>query len=232
MEERTLAKNISTPLAILISGVVIALAVIYVGKNETPAIEGELPTEALSADVRAVTESDHVFGSRSADVMLIEYSDLECPFCKQIHETLRAIVEDSNGAVAWAYRHFPLTSIHPKAVKEAEAAECAANQGGNDAFWAYVDHVYAVTPSNNGLDLGQLPAIAQKLGLDRAAFERCLSSGTYTGKVEQEFNEAIALGAQGTPFVVVMDKSGEKTSFSGALPRSYIERIIAEVGKR
>src|SRR5207249_6414117 len=81
---------------------------------------------------------------------------------------------EKDGKVVWVYRHFPIDSLHSKARKEAQASECAAALGGNEAFWAYSDKLFEVTPSNNRLDLAQLPRIAQEIGLDRAQFETCL----------------------------------------------------------
>lgn len=116
--------------------------------------------------VRAVSNEDHVLGDRNAPVKLIEFSDLECPFCKRFHPTAKQVVTEYAGKVALVYRHFPLDSLHAKARKEAEATECANEQGGNDKFWAYMDRLFDVTPSNDGLDLAELPKIAAFVGLE------------------------------------------------------------------
>lgn len=221
-------KRLSTPIAIVIAGIVIALAIMYVGKNGTPSLARELPTNALRADARPVDETDHVFGSRDADVMLIEYSDFECPFCSKIHPRLAEIVENSNGKVAWTYRHFPLTSIHTQALPTAIASECVAKLKGNDAFWAFA----AATFSAPGLEDGVSLSFAKALGIPEVQLRACIADPAHETRVRAEFDEAIALGAQGTPFVVVLHANGNKTSFSGALPKEYIEQIIAGVGKR
>lgn len=95
-------------------------------------------------------QRDHIRGSRDAPVTLLEYSDLECPFCKQFHTTLQRATQEYDGKVRWVYRHFPLDALHSKARKEAEAAECAAAQG---KFWEFLDRLFAVAPSNNGLEI-------------------------------------------------------------------------------
>ena len=105
-----------------------------------------------SRNVRQVTDSDHLRGDPKAKVKVVEFSDLECPFCKRFHVTMQQVIEEYDGKVAWIYRHFPLDSLHSKARKEAEASECAAELGGNDGFWAYIDKLFEITPSNNGLD--------------------------------------------------------------------------------
>ncbi len=89
-----------------------------------------------AAAMRTVAKDrDHIRGNPDAPVTLVEYSDFECPFCKRFHPTVKRIVDEYGGRVRWVYRHFPLDEIHPvKARREAAAAECAAELGGNDAF--------------------------------------------------------------------------------------------------
>ena len=93
-------------------------------------------------EVEPVSETDHIRGSLDAKVKIIEYSDLECPFCATLHPTLQQIMEDFDGDVAWIYRHFPL-DFHPSARPLAIGSECAAQLGGNDKFWEYIDYVFA-----------------------------------------------------------------------------------------
>ncbi len=114
-----------------------------------------------------VSTTDHIRGSANAKVVIVEYSDTECPFCKNFHSTMKQIMAkyEADGSVAWVYRHSPLAQLHPKAEHEAQALECAFEQGGNDKFWAYTDRIYEVTTSNNTLDVLQLPAIASFVGL-------------------------------------------------------------------
>lgn len=101
-----------------------------------------------------VTEKDHISGNPQAELMLVEYSDPECPFCKRFHETMMQVMKEygTQGKVAWIYRHFPLDAIHSKARKEAEAIECAGELGGNDKLWAYLNKLEEITPANNQLD--------------------------------------------------------------------------------
>ena len=75
-----------------------------------------------------MTKEDWVFGNRNAEIALIEYSDLECPFCKKFHPTAQQVVDEYKGKVMWVFRHYPL-SFHANAQKEAEASECAAELG-------------------------------------------------------------------------------------------------------
>ncbi|KKW13714.1 MAG: Periplasmic thiol:disulfide interchange protein DsbA, partial [Parcubacteria group bacterium GW2011_GWA2_50_10b] len=191
------------PITIVVAGVLIAGAVFLVGKGSTP---GTTPTDGSIKAQAYDLSRDHLLGNPNALVKVIEYADLECPYCKTFHTTMHQVMDyyGEGGQVAWVYRAFPLTSIHSKAPKEAEASECAAAQGGDAAFFAYLDKIYEITPSENNLDLAQLPVVAKQLGLNVDAFNKCLNEGTYSAKVTASYNEAIAAGGQGTPYVLVM----------------------------
>lgn len=130
----------------------IKLAIDNAIKEADPNISEE--DEVSIAKMPAVTAADHIKGSINAPVKIVEYSDLECPFCKMFHATLQEIISDPEykDKVAWVYRHFPLTQLHSKAPKEAEATECAAEVGGNEGFWKFVDKINEITPANNKLD--------------------------------------------------------------------------------
>ena len=87
----------------------------------------------------ALSDADYVRGDKSSRVLLFEYSDYDCPFCKRVHPTLQKLLDDNAGKVAWIYRQFPLDQLHPTARSKSEAALCAGKLGGNDAFWAFSD---------------------------------------------------------------------------------------------
>lgn len=182
--------------------------------------------------VKPVDGDDHILGDPSALVKLVEFSDFECPFCKRTHGTFKQIMAEYGkaGKVAWVYRHFPLDSLHKKARKEAQASECANELGGNDAFWAYSDRLFEITPSNDRLDLSLLPKIAEEVGLDRGAFEACLAGdmrgGKYADHIESDVQDAVASGGTGTPYIVVIAPSGEAFPISGAQPYSAFKSII------
>ena len=227
--------NFMIPLSIFASGVLIALAVMYsAGGTPRPqaGVAGVVEKVSNAGGMREVSETDdHILGDPAALVKLIEYSDLECPFCKKFHhEALAPLINEyvKAGTVAIVYRHLPLDSIHSKARKEAEATECANDLGGNAAFWAYVDKVFNETPSNNGLDLALLPVFAEGIGIDRARFEECLESGKYADRVERDQQDAIAAGAQGTPYSVVIASDGTKMIISGAQPYAAVKKIIED----
>jgi len=188
--------------------------------------------QSAAGTVKPIRDEDQILGNPAAPVIMIEFSDFECPFCKSLHPTLKRIMAEYGEAsnVAWVYRHFPLDSLHAKARKEAQASECANELGGNDAFWAYIDRLFEVTPSNDGLDLSLLPQIAEEIGLDRDSFEACLAGdakgGKYAERIEADFQDAIASGGTGTPYVIVIAPNGEVLPISGAQPYSAFKSII------
>ena len=221
------------PVAVIIAGALIAGAVIYSSGKSANTANAPQPQVAQqqTGDLEQmipVTSKDHIRGDANAPVKIVEYSDTECPFCKRFHSTMKQVMDEygKSGKVAWVYRHFPLDQLHPKARKESDATECAAELGGNEKFWAYLDRLMEVTPANNGLDPAELPKIAQYVGLDTTKFNECLSSGKYAQKIEEHVQNAIAIGGNGTPWSIVVTKSGKKYPLSGAQPYESVKQLI------
>ena len=218
------------PLAIVVAGIFIAGA-IYFGGSVRPTTNDQRPTTNAKIDIAPVTEKDHIIGSRNADLVIVEYSDTECPFCKSFHPTMKEVVRTYDGKVAWVYRHFPIAQLHAKAAKEAEATECAAELGGNQGFWNYIDKVFETTNSNDSLNPSELPKIAQAVGLDVTAFNACLSSGKYTEFVQKSVEEAVKAGARGTPYSVIISKDGKKVVINGAEPFAMVKAKLDDLLK-
>ncbi|MBX4192273.1 DsbA family protein [Candidatus Parcubacteria bacterium] len=220
--------NYILPITIVVAGALIAGAVFFVGKSSTP---GTNPTDAGKVTARAYDPAtDHILGNPNAQVKVVEYMDLECPHCKLFETTMHQIMDyyGTSGKVAWVQRPFPLAQIHSKAAKEAEAAECAADVGGNEAYWKYVDKLFEITPSDNGLDLAQLPQIAGQVGLDITKFKTCLDSGKYSKKVTDSYSEAIKAGGQGTPYILIMVGT-DAAPLNGAQPYDSMRAAIDAV---
>ncbi len=239
MEEnnQTTQKNtLAMPIAVVIAGVIIAGAVIYSGgKTPTTANIPQQPQVAQQQTgdlekMAPITSKDHIRGNPNAPVKIVEYSDTECPFCKRFHDTMKQVmdIEGKDGKVAWVYRHFPLDQLHSKARKESEATECAAEIGGNDKFWSYLDRLMEVTPANNGLDPAELPKIAQYVGLDTTKFNECLTSGRYAKKIEEHVQNAQATGGNGTPWSIVVGSNDKKYPLSGAQPYTSVKALIEQ----
>jgi protein-disulfide isomerase len=224
-------EKLSVPIAIIIAGGLIAGAFYYSNlKNgeELAKVKTVPVATAGGEDMRPITAEDHILGNPDAELMFVEYSDTECPYCKQFHITLKQMMSEygANGKIAWVYRHFPIDQLHPKARKEAEATECANELGGKAKFWEYTDAVYSRTNSNNSLDPAELPKIAKDIGLNVADFNKCLSSGKYANKVEADYQDAVKAGGRGTPNSIIVSRDGTKTVVQGAQPYESVKRII------
>ncbi len=232
-----------TAAAIIIAGALIALA-IYTSSGRiavTTPTSGNQPTaENVAAAspvvavpaaqpsigaIRPVAASDHIRGAANAKVTIIEYSDTECPFCKQFQSTMQQVIVAYPNDVRWVYRHSPIDQLHSKARKEAEATECANELGGQKKFWAYLDKLFETTPSNNGLDAAELPTIADQVGLNKAAFTACLNSGKYAQRVADDIVDAQTAGGRGTPYSIIIT-ANEQQPLSGAQPYSTIKQTI------
>jgi protein-disulfide isomerase len=171
----------------------------------------------------AITDDDWVRGSRDAAISIVEFSDLDCPFCQSLHPTLEQVIAQYGQDVNWVYKHFPLTSIHPTAQLKAEAAECAGEQGGNDGFWAYTDLLFE--RQSQGKTSNQLAQFAGELGLNSSTFEACLNSGKFKSKVQEQSTQAAAAGGRGTPYSVIV--AGDQTfPVSGAVPIAQFQTVI------
>lgn len=225
-------EKFSIPGAIILAGIIIAGAILLTRmparpRQENPAVAGTETTSASTSPkitVRPVDPArDHIRGEASAPITLVEYSDTECPFCKNFHLTMKRAAQEYGGKVRWVYRHFPLDGLHQKARKEAEATECASEQG---KFWEYTDRIFEVTPSNDGLDPAQLPKIAQEVGLNVGAFTDCLKSGKHAQKVQEDLDDAVRAGGQGTPYTVILGPNDVTLPFSGAQPYENVKKVI------
>lgn len=105
-------------------------------------VGGHVDPEDMVWNGTEVDADEHLQGAADARIILTEYSDYDCPFCGRVHPTLQALQGNSNGEIAWAYRHLPLESIHPDALPKAVASECIAQLGGNEAFWDFTDTAF------------------------------------------------------------------------------------------
>lgn len=223
----------SVPIAIVVAGIIIAGAIFMSGRNDTDGTTGQdlkkTETDGVQSTelaINPITQKDYIRGNPDAKVMIVEYSDTECPFCKKFHGTMKDLTNRfaKDGTMAWVYRHFPIKQLHPKAGKEAEALLCAGKVGGTSAFWDYTDRLYAVTPSNNNLDPAQLPIIAKETGIDETQFNACLSSGVMAPTVELDYQDAIQSGGNGTPYnVFVVNQPFDKDKVEKFLAKNLLQ---------
>ncbi|MEK7614006.1 MAG: thioredoxin domain-containing protein [Patescibacteria group bacterium] len=227
----TRTNSTSTAIAIVVAGVLIAVALFFSGKSaeNLPRTAGGHGNTAVAAgDFRLPSDDDHSLGNPNASVTIVEFSDFECPFCARLHPTLARILEE-NEDIRWVYRHFPLSEIHGSALSSAVASECVAKLGGNDAFWSFADSAFQ---NQSRLGNAFYREQASALGIDLDAFNSCLSDRSVTQDVSEDRDEAIASGGQGTPFSVVISASGHRTPFSGALPYEQVAALVEQARSR
>jgi protein-disulfide isomerase len=168
-----------------------------------------------------ITAGSHILGNASARVTIIKLCDFQCPYCKAFHaDTEWQIVNDyvNTGKASIAFRNLPLSSIHPYATVAAQAAECAAKVGGNDAFWKYHDRLYS---DGAVLDVTSLKQYALDLQLDSARFNSCIDNQETSAVVAQDAHDAAMAGANATPTFFI---NGKK--LVGNLPYSTIKSYL------
>jgi predicted DsbA family dithiol-disulfide isomerase len=136
-------------------------------------------------------------GPASAPVVLVEFSDFQCPYCKRFSTTIKEVVKQYGDKIHLVFRQFPLTSIHANAQKAAEASLCADAQGH---FWEMHDLLFQ---NQNSLRDEDLKSKAGQLGLDTAAFNTCLDSKQFSGKINEDVRAGSAAGVEGTPALFI-----------------------------
>ncbi|HUX81114.1 MAG TPA: thioredoxin domain-containing protein [Candidatus Paceibacterota bacterium] len=212
------------PLVIIFSGMVLAIAVyISLPKNSGQGV----PTGNPSL-VRPVGIGDHIFGNPVAKVMIVEYADFDCEYCKGFDTVLHEIIADqgATGDVAWVYREFPLVEIHPNAMKHAEAAECAALVGGTDAFWKFSDMLFAHQP----VDPTQYGAFVATIGISGNAFASCFANATQTvdARINADRQNALAMGAAGTPYSLILVAGQPPIVMNGAYSYEGVNQLVEQ----
>ncbi len=144
--------------------------------------------------VNVSVDDDPAWGPEDASVVMVEFSDFQCPFCQRFYqETYPRIRETYGDRIRFVYRYMPLPQIHPDAFAAAMAADCANEQG---AFWNYHDLIFS---NQQDLSRTALGNFASQLRLDINTFNQCLDSGRYQQEVNADMQAAASYGIQGTP---------------------------------
>lgn len=221
--------NYLIPGAVVLAGAIIAAAVIYAGnpRSSAPASSpGTAPRENTTGNTGNFADDDPFLGNPEAPVTVVEFSDFQCPFCRQLwRDTLPPLKEKyiKTGKVKFVYRDFPITSIHSMAQTYAEAAECADAQG---KFWPMHDKIFEEQDKKgqgtvSGVSTADVKRWAKEIGLDESAFGSCLDSGTYRAEVAGDLADGQAAGVNGTPATFVNGRL-----ISGAVPFAQFESAI------
>lgn len=236
VKEKISMKDLLVPLSIVIAGIFVGAGLYLSGPSagnqvsDTKIVDTTEPEAVDTTNkIDPVTEADHIKGNPNAPVKIVEFSDFECPFCKQHHATLQSVVEKvGEDKVAWVYRQFPLEQLHPvKAMAAAMASECVAELGGNDVFWLFTDRYFEETLTNNRTDIDTLiPKLVAETKVDKKAFTACYEGEKHKATIEADIADAVETGGRGTPWSIIIGPSGKTYPVNGALPASAIEQMI------
>jgi protein-disulfide isomerase len=160
-------------------------------------------------------DSLRVRGNPDARITLVEFSDFQCPFCRQAYTTVKSLLQKYDGKIKLAYRDLPLQEVRADVKSAGEACRCAGDQG---QFWPYHDLLFE---NQFGYGPDGFREFARSLNLNLEQFGQCLESGKYKAKVREDFQEAIRLGATGTPYFFI-----NGVPLTGAKPQQEFEAII------
>jgi len=209
---------------IAVIGFFALLVIVFTGNSANSKLAGDSPSELVPQDnqpiaVQAVVppkDGESYKGGKDAKVTMIVYTDFECPYCLNQHETINQLIKIYGNKIKVVIRNFPL-SFHANAQKASEAYECAAEQG--KAF-EMADAIFSANGAGTmSVDLWK--TTAKKLGLKIAQFNDCLDNGEMTAKVAQDANEGSASGVDGTPATFI---NGQL--ISGAVPIENFQQMI------
>jgi protein-disulfide isomerase len=167
--------------------------------------------------VAVSTGDDPAKGPATAPITIVEFSDFQCPYCSRVNPTLKQLDEKYGDKLRVVFRDFPLVQIHKEAVKAAEAAQCANDQG---KFWEMHDKLFG---NQSKLQVEGLKQSATEIGLDAAAFNQCLDSGKYTAEVQQDAEEGVSYGVNSTPAFFINGRL-----LTGAQPLENFVTVIDE----
>ncbi len=183
------------------------------------------PAKVITSDSKNTQIPDHIFGTTSKKLVMIEYGDFQCPACGNLYPLLHPLKEKYKDQLTFIFRNFPLTSIHPNALAASTAAEAAGLQ---DKWWEYHDFLYENQDdwSSAGTDKRTdiFVAYAKDLGLDTAKFKKNLENEKISNKIDRDQALGKKIGATSTPTLVLNGKTLEQSQWS--TPQKLEETIV------
>lgn len=211
------------PIAITVGGLILAVAVYMAIPKQPNQNAGD------ASIIRSVDSTDHVLGNPAAKVIIVEYSDFDCQYCKLFNDTMHQIIanEGAKGEVAWVYRHFPLIEIHPNAMSHARASECVAQVAGNDVFWKFETALFDRQP----VDPLEYGALAKAAGVTGDGFAKCYAnagspSSSVDAQILRDRQNALDMGAKGTPYSVILVAGKPPVIMNGNYPYTQVKQLI------
>lgn len=226
--------TLSLPASIVIGSIIISAGLVGYG-YVTGGVQ-KAPTQMFAGS--PITEKDFVFGKKDSKVIVIEYSDTECPYCISLHPTIKQIQAAYGDKVAYVYRHFPLTQIHPGAFDEARAISCAGKIAGDEGYYAFMNNLFDYKYENRTTQLqkGKIADVVKKTNLDQKTFDACMASQETAPIVNEHQQDGTIAGVQGTPatFVLLKTRKGLEivAGIDGAQPQPVFNAAIEEALSR
>lgn len=223
--------SLSTPNAIIVAALLLSFS--HVAYGFVISENNQSATAAIFKG-KALDTNDLVTGNPKSDVIVLEYSDTECPYCAQLHPTLKKIQDEYTSKVSFVYRHFPLTQIHPNAFDEARAIYCVGKTSGATKQRDYINQMfsYKLEKKNMTLPQGGKESLAKNIGVDGAALTACLSTPESNDVVNASIEDGVKAGVEGTPatFVLLKKRNGYEVValIDGARPYEYFKTVLDE----
>ncbi len=203
----------------------IAIAILL-GSGFAGFVYYESKTPALAEDLvtiqRFAREERNLYGAARAPITIVEFSDYECPYCAKLHPDLKRIIDESDGAIAWEYRHLPLR-IHELALPAAIASECVAEHISRDAFWEFTNTLF---DNQTLMSEEYIEKTALELGLTTEALDSCKVDPSLLKRIETDTEVARALGGTGTPFSIIIYPDDSYKIVSGAVPYEQWQQFL------
>lgn len=229
--------KLAIPAAIVLAGIVIALAIIFTnkGKDTTANVDSGTPDTGDSQEEfpqasTVIGDSPYLGDIKKAKVALVEYTDFQCPYCQRHStDTEPSIMKDyvDTGKIIYVVRSFPLDFHGQIAIDSANAGLCVNEIGGAKKYFEFYSQAFAKTSTD------ELAAVAQGLGVNMTKYNTCMTENRYKDQIDADIADGTKAGVQGTPgFVIgVLDKDGnvEGKLIAGAYPYESFKAILDEM---
>lgn len=182
-------------------------------KNTENTMKNSDSPPSVIVDIR-ISDTDRARGNEDAKVVIIGFTDFQCPFSLKFYNVMSRVMENYPNKVRWIYKHFPLSS-HKYARKAAEASECAGEQ---NKFWEFTDKLFE---NQAKISDDYVLSAVNEIGLDVPQFEKCWSDGKYADKVSADYKQGKEAGVTGSPGIVI-----NKELVNGAITYNEVKEKI------
>lgn len=170
-----------------------------------------------------------IYGKLDARITLQEFADIECPFCRKMHGSMKQIVDHSKGVINWEFKHFPLESHNPAAAIESRAVECAYESYDNRTAWVTLDQLIQGT-RGNGKGVADLQNYLRSFGVNGSMIDFCIRSISELDKVAEDYSNGKMAGVSATPTVRIIDnQTGQSLLLRGYQKPEQILNAIQKI---